>query len=173
MNPLAIDVLSDKLDGKKLLNGQGEETMSQELPTLKNENVNAYFDSETGISHIAYTGVLTSSVTSQLYEWVKELMPIIGDNATRAVVFDFRGVTKFAQDNLRTVQRKSKEINRAKDQSDHPVALIVGNMYQEQMVSVTNRLVPGEDRKRIVHSQEEALAYINEWHIKNTAPTDE
>lgn len=141
----------------------------QPLPILDEERVNAHFDTEQNISFITYTGVLDSEVTAQLYGWVKSLLDIIGPEATHAVVFDFRAVTRFAQDNLRAAQRESKQINRQPAAVNHPVALIVSNMYQEQMVRVANRLSPNEDRKRIVYSMDEAMQFIDEWHASQAA----
>lgn len=138
--------------------------MSDNLPTLDTPNVRAYFDRATGISHIVYTGSIDGRHTAAVYEWVKQLLPVIGEQATYGVIFDFSAVTKFAPDNLSTTRRESQSINKERDNSDHPVALVVNTMYQEQMVRVSTRISPQEDRKRIVRSNEEALAYFQEWH---------
>jgi hypothetical protein len=134
------------------------------LPTLDTPNVHAYFDLEQRISFITYKGTLDSTATNQLYDWVKELLTMIGPDATHGVIFDFRDVVNFVQGNLVTAQRQSKAINQTSDQSNHPVALIVATLHQEQMVRVSMRVSPLEHRKRVVHSLDEALAYIEEWH---------
>lgn len=143
-----------------------------ELPILDTPNVHAYFDEGRGISFITYKGILDGAVTAQLYGWVKTLITLIPPDATRGVIFDFREVTQFAQGNLTTAQRQSREINQKEDQSNHPVALIVGNLYQEQMVKVSMKISPLEDRKRLVYTPEEALTYIETWHTQRP-PVDD
>ncbi|RMG70862.1 MAG: hypothetical protein D6711_16430 [Chloroflexi bacterium] len=138
------------------------------LPILVHDGVTAYFDEALGISFVTYKGILNSDVTRALYDWVKALLPLIGENATRGVVFDFRQVTHFTRDNLHASREESTRINREKDMSTHPVALIVENTYQEQMVKTSMQLTPIEERKRIVYSMEDALDYIEQWHKENS-----
>lgn len=142
--------------------------MMDDLPRLDTEHVSAYFDPQMGISFITYRGHLTAEVTETLYAWVRSLLPHIGPDATRGVIFDFRQVTRFHQGNLEASRKQSVTINQEADNSTHCVALIVDNFYQEQLVSVSMNLTPGEKRKRIVRSMDEALAYIETWHAGRT-----
>lgn len=141
--------------------------MTMTLPILAHENVTAYFDVKLGISFVSYKGVLDSDTTKVLYGWVKSLLPLIGENTTRGVIFDFRQVTRFTRDNLHASRQESSKINRQKDMSTHPVALIVGNTYQEQMVTASMQLTPIEERKRVFYNMEDALDYIEYWHEEN------
>jgi hypothetical protein len=138
------------------------------LPQLDTPNIRAYFDEERGISLISYKGLLDSTVTTQLYAWVRELLPLLSPDATRGVIFDFRQVTQFASGNISTARDQSKQINQNQDATNHPVALIVSTLYQEQMVKVTMKLSPREERKKIVHALDEALTYIQQWHLEHS-----
>lgn len=134
------------------------------LPILVQEGVTAYFDEKLGISFVTYKGVVSAEVTQALYGWVKDLLPLIGENATRGVIYDFRQVTRFTRDNLHTSRNESNKINQERDMSNHPLTMIVENTYQEQMVKISMQLTPIEERKRIVYSMEDAMDYIEQWH---------
>jgi hypothetical protein len=134
------------------------------LPALETERVKAHFDPSQGISYIQYSGDVDGNDTRQVYSWVRELLTVIGDNATYGVIFDFREVTHFATDNMAATRRETKKINTERDNSNHPIALIVRTLYQEKLVEVTARVSSDSDRKQIVYSMEEAMAFIHGWH---------
>lgn len=136
---------------------------------LNGENVTATFDPETRIASIVYTGELTPPVTTQAYGWVISSALQVGVENIYGGYFDFRNVTKFRLENVRTVKRAHKSKPPAVDFSRIPTSLIVKNMYQEQMVRVSMRVNEQSDRLRIVHSEEEALNFVNEWHQLNNA----
>lgn len=140
--------------------------MTTTIPALDEERVSAHFDAEKGISFITYRGVLDATTTRQMYAWVGDLLNVIGPDATRGVVIDFREVKRFTRDNLYTTRRQSSDINESTDNSGHPVALIVANYYQDQMVRVSMMATPGERRKRVVNTRDEALSFINNWQAK-------
>lgn len=142
-----------------------------DLPILDTPNVKAHFDARQGISFITYRGDIEAQYTEQVYDWVRDVVPLIGPDATHGVVFDFRDVTRFAPSDISTAQRESKAINQEYDNTTHPVALIVDTFYQEQVVRVTTKISPQEDRKTIVHSMEEALQFIEEWHAEQEHST--
>lgn len=138
--------------------------MTRTLPLLNETDVQARFDQEQGISFITYGRVVNSVTTRKVYGWVDDLLTVIAPDATRGVVFDFRQVKRFMRDNLLTARRYTLESNSKRDNSGHPVAMLVGNYYQEQMVNIAIMVSPDSERKRIVRSFDEALTYIADWH---------
>ncbi len=89
----------------------------------------------------------------------------------RGAIYDFTAVTEFSSANLSTVQRESRNINQQYDLSQVPSVFIVSNLYQQRMLHTYFRITKDEERKRIVHSEAEAFAFLDEWHRKraNTA----
>ena len=82
----------------------------------------------------------------------------------RGSIYDFRLVTDFTNRNATTTQRESGKLNRNVDMRNHPVALLVNTIFQEQFVKAFMQLTPGDQRKRIVRSEEDALAFIANFH---------
>jgi hypothetical protein len=50
----------------------------------------------------------------------------------------------------------------------HPVALVVGSLYQRMTVKTAMNVTPQQKRKRIVESLEDALEFINQWQHQPT-----
>ena len=51
-----------------------------------------------------------------------------------------------------------------------PVALITGTPLQTEWVRVTMKIMPDQDRKRVVKTMDEAIAFIDEFHQKRVSP---
>lgn len=136
------------------------------LPVLDSETVHAYRDAETDISYITYKGAVDGRTTQAVYEWVKDLLTYIDNTKTRGVVMDFRQVTKFMPDHLSTVRRESRDLNKA-ETLVHPVAMVVQNLYQEQMVKVSVRMSERPDHVQFVNSIEEGLAFFADWNARH------
>jgi hypothetical protein len=142
------------------------------LKPLQIETSEAFYDDALRLVVVKYRGVVNSMVTAAVYGWVLELVANVPIETSRGSIYDFREATHFDNTNLRTVQRSSKKINVQVDVSNHPVALLVSNMLQEQMVRVSMKITPQEERKRIVKSEQDALAFINDWNEKHNAKFD-
>ena len=137
-----------------------------EYPRLNTERVKGHFDDSDGILRVTYFGVVSPDVTTSVYGWIGQLVAeAAGDiSKARGSIYDFRLVTDFTNRNTSTAQRESSNLNRNIDISNHPVALIVSTMFQEQFVRVFMQLTPGDRRKRIFRSEEDAVAFIDEYH---------
>ncbi len=133
---------------------------------LETEEVTAYYDEEQRLVFIKYTETLTPESTRAVYEWANRIMTPEEVGRSRGSIYDFRPVKKFNLGNLAIVQQKSTQLNRKDDFSNHAVALIVETFYQESMVRTAMQITPGQDRKRIVRSMEEALAFIDSFQNK-------
>lgn len=133
-----------------------------EYKTLDTSQVKGRFDPEDGILYVSYHGILTPDVTRVVYGWLVELIQQAnGDiSIARGSVYDFRDVTDFDAHNLTSVQRQSAQVQNQVDLQNHPVALVVESMKQEQFVKLFMKLTAQEDRKRIVHSVEGGLQFI-------------
>lgn len=143
--------------------------------TLDTPQVTGHFDVEEGILYVNYHGVLTPDVTHIVYAWIGELIQQVnGDlSGVYGSVYDFREVTDFDSRNLTSVQRESSQVLVKADFSNHPVALVVDTMKQEQFVKLFMKLTAQEERKRIVHSVEGGLQFIRLFlaRIKQTEET--
>jgi hypothetical protein len=132
------------------------------------DKAKCHYDTEQGILYVDYFNELTPEVTAQIYSHIWKLFGIVGVEAVRGAVFDFRPVTKFYYGNISTVQRSSTTLNVNYDMNHIAVALIVDGPYQENTVRVSMRVTPQEHRKRVVFSREEGLAFIEAFHKKRT-----
>jgi hypothetical protein len=132
---------------------------------LELEHVSGHYDEVSGILFVAYRGSITSDTTAKVYAWIGRLIEQgDGVDTTRGSVFDFREVTDFALGNLTTTQTRSQSLNTKFDISHHPVALIVGSLYQRMMVKTAMYVTPQQKRKQMVESMDEALNFIETWH---------
>lgn len=126
--------------------------------------VEGHFNPQNGILRVSYTEKVTSEVTSAIYQWGWKLSESVGTENIYGMITDFRDVESFAPQSLGTALKESRRINQAFDLRRLPVALIVKNMYQEQLVNISTDLSGHPDRMKIVYSVEEALAFIDQWH---------
>lgn len=128
-------------------------------PTLK-----ITYDSRNQVIVVSYHKELTAESTAQMYKWLFASVQKRGTVGVRGIIYDFTDVQKFTHSNLITTQRGAMAINAKIDLSRMPVALIAKSVMQEQQVSITMNITPGEERKRIVHNMAQALMFINEFH---------
>jgi hypothetical protein len=149
---------------------ESQEIRAMILEQTDAENFSAWYDDEQKILHVVYKGVLTPDTTTQFYRWLGELIQRRPADVVRArgSIYDFRQVTGFDSRNLTSAQRQSQQLNTKADMSSHPVALLVDTRLQEQILHVELKISPQQDRKRIVHSEDEAYAFIASFH-----PVDE
>ena len=137
------------------------------IQPLVSEQATAYYNEEQHIIWVTYSGVLGADVTVQVYDWLNRLILAIGVDQIYGQIFDFSAVTEFQESNLQTARKTSKRMNIKVDTSHIPVALVVGNFYQEEILSGPMRVEAGHIRKRIVHSEAEALAFIEAWNLEH------
>ncbi|RMG83054.1 MAG: hypothetical protein D6712_13680 [Chloroflexi bacterium] len=137
-----------------------------EYPRVDSEDLTAYYDPDKLITHVTYRGPMTADLTIRVYRWIAELAKIISPQDVHGGIFDFRDVTNFESYSLSTVMNESRKLNMKMDFSHVPVALIVSSGLQEQMVRVVMKVTPQDHRKAIVHSEEEAWTFIEEWNKK-------
>jgi hypothetical protein len=126
----------------------------------------AWYDDEQMILHVVYKGILTPDTTAQFYRWLGGVIQRRPQDVVRAKgsIYDFRAVTGFDSRNLTSAQRQSQQFNTKADVSSHPVALLVDTFMQEQILRVELKISPQQDRKRIVHSEDEAYRFIASFH---------
>jgi hypothetical protein len=134
---------------------------------LQVDRAKARYDQEQGITYITYEGELDGTVTVQVYDWLDELYKAVGVEKIYGQIFDFRNVTRFDQSNLTTARRTSNRMNMIQDTSQFPVALIVNDHAQEEILRGPMRIPSGHVRKRIVWSEDEARAFLDEWNREN------
>lgn len=143
------------------------------IEPLKHENAVAHFDSESRIAHITYRGFLTAEASTAVYDWLADLTESIGMETFYGEIFDFREVTDFMPDNLITARKKSRRRNLSHDVRGLPVAMIVKDFYQQEILRGPMQNVENNPRKAIVRTPEEARAFLDAWHARNQSQNDE
>lgn len=140
--------------------------MSNPIIALEQTNVSANYDFATKILRVTYREVLSPDVTTQFYQWLMNVAQQHPQEvmSARGSIYDFTGVTDFISSNISTTSRQSHSFNQQNDVGNHPVALVVTNMYQERMVAIMMKLTEQQARKRVVRSVAEGVAFIDEWH---------
>lgn len=141
--------------------------MTATIPILSSKTVNAYFDTQTGVLFVSYYGVLDASTSGNLYDWIEQMRDVVDSHGVRGLVFDLRKVVRFKRDNLYTTAEQSERLSEQLDHRVYPIALVVGNYYQEQMAKVTILVAHDAERREIVRSMEEALGYIGSWYARS------
>ncbi|RMG82970.1 MAG: hypothetical protein D6712_13825, partial [Chloroflexi bacterium] len=101
-----------------------------------------------------------------VYNWLSSLADAVGFETIKGEVFDFSAVTGFLDSNLAAARKISKKRNLVHNTQDHPVALVVSDPYQEELLRDTMRITPEIPRKRIVWSIEEGTRFIQSWHTQ-------
>ena len=104
------------------------------IAPLKHDNASARYDSDSGIAYITYTGYLTGEASTVVYDWLADVTQAIGMANMRGEVFDFRDVTQFMPDNLMDARRNSRRYNVKNDVRGLPVAMVVKDFYQEEIL---------------------------------------
>ena len=135
---------------------------------LEIEKATAYFEEDTGVVRVAYKGELTADVNGAVYAWLDELLNEIGLESVYGEIFDFRKVTEFAPDNLKTARRTSSKLNMKMDTSQIPVALLISDAAHQEVFHSSMRISPQNLRRRIVWSEDEAYAFLDEWHSQQS-----
>lgn len=114
--------------------------------------------------------MLTLATTASVYAWNNEVLQKVDIKAIKGMFIDFRTVKKFDFKNLQTASKESRGLNQKFDLSALPVAVLVKNMYQEQMVSISMKLTAQTQRMRMVYTEAEALQFLHDWHQAHPAP---
>ncbi len=131
---------------------------------IQGDGFSLQFDPETGIMRAAYSHYVTANSVAALYQAGMQIVTEFGIESIRGLILDFRQVARFHRENLFTVQSESYRLNSAVPMDDLPVSVIVATPLQQQIVRTSLNTTPGRDRKRMVETLEEALAFIADWH---------
>lgn len=134
------------------------------IEPLESPHANARYDEEHNIVWVTYRGMLDADATSKVYSWLSKFFDARDNNNIDGEIFDFRNVETFGPDNLFEARKKSRGFNLKQDISHLPVAMICSNFYQEEILRGPMQNIPENNRKAIVHSDEEALDFIVSWH---------
>lgn len=137
------------------------------LYELEHSTASAHYDEETQIVYITYRGLLDADSSGSVYSWLQVLIMTIGVENIYGEVFDFREVTEFSPDNLMNARQKSRTMNLRMNTRSIPVAMIVKDFYQEEILRGPMKNVPENPRKKIVQSMDDALSFLDEWHVAN------
>ncbi len=140
------------------------------IDPLQIEQASAHFDEDARIVYVTYRGSLGEAVNVQVYDWLDRLLKSVDLKTVYGEIFDFQKVSEFQTDNLEAARKSSKRVNLKRNVSQLPVALVVGNAYQHQILEIAMRVTPDHQRKRIVRSQAEALTFLEEWNKANREP---
>lgn len=136
------------------------------ITPLEHHNVACHYDEATGIAYVTYRGQLDANASIIAYDWLALVNETVG--VPYGEVFDFREVTEFLQDNLMEARKKSRRRNLRGNVHQFPVAMIVRDPYQEEILRGPMQIVPENPRKAIVRTPQEALAFIRMWHERNS-----
>lgn len=134
--------------------------------SVETEKFSAHYDINTCLLNVAYHGILSPAMTTEFYKWLGSMMRDYPEHVMKArgSIYDFHDVTEFENSNLTTASRQSQQLNMRTDLKNHPVALVVKNKLQEQILRLAMKITPHDERIRIVWSMEEATNYINDFH---------
>jgi|GEM_PF-514733 len=136
------------------------------ISPLAMEKASARYDDEAKIAFIKYSGVLSAEESTAVYDWLADLVEAIGLDEIYGEVFDFREVTEFAPDNLMQARRNSRRYNMRNNVRRLPVAMIVSNFYQEEILRGPMQNVEENKRKAVVREMDDAVAFLREWHAE-------
>ena len=136
------------------------------ISPLKTEKASAYYDEESHIAFVKYSGLLTADESLAVYDWLGDLLQEVGLDNMYGEVFDFRKVSEFATDNLMDARRNSRRYNMRNNVRRLPVSMIVSNYYQEEILRGPMQNVEENKRKSIVWNMDDAIAFLHEWHEK-------
>jgi|GEM_PF-3406340 len=136
-----------------------------DVKKLDESGVSGYFDTNTRIFHVHYKGTLDADTTNRAYSWLFTQGTVVGGvENIYAFIFDFTKVTKFRRDNTFATKRQSQTAKVAVDLSRVPAALVVSNIYQEQLVLLSMKVNDVEERTKICKSHAEAMTFIELFH---------
>lgn len=138
------------------------------IERLELEHVTAYYDSDTRIIHIRYHGLIDAQTPTEAYGYIHRVIETVGFDNIYGQIFDFREVVEFSTDNLMEARKKSRRLNMRRATQRLPVAMIVKDFYQEEILRGPMQNVPENQRKAIVTSMDEALQFFEQWHRVNS-----
>lgn len=142
-----------------------------EVPRLETEHVSAYYNVEDQTAWVQYKGVLGSEATQKVYQWMGAMVIAFhGKLTVKQAIFDFRLVTGFNHENMGVARAESRKLNQSFDFSFLPVALIVANDEQAQIVAFTLKVSGQTERSRIVRSEDEAKDFFKQWWASHDPP---
>jgi hypothetical protein len=136
------------------------------ITELKTEKADARFDEESRIAYIEYRGILTAEESLAIYDWLADLVQELGIENIYGEIFDFREVSEFASDNLMEARRNSRRYNMRNRIRKLPVAMIVSNYYQEEILRGPMQNVEENKRKAVVWNMDDAIAFLHDWHAR-------
>jgi hypothetical protein len=136
------------------------------ITELKTEKADARFDEESRIAYIEYRGILTAEESLAIYDWLADLVQELGIENIYGEIFDFREVSEFASDNLMEARRNSRRHNMRNRIRKLPVAMIVSNYYQEEILRGPMQNVEENKRKTVVWNMDDAIAFLRDWHAR-------
>ena len=135
---------------------------------LQQENAQAHFDPESHIAYITYNGILTADTSVAVYDWLADLTEAVGIDNVYGEVFDFREVEEFMPDNLISARKNSRRMNMRNNVKKLPVAMVVKDFVQEEILRGPMQNPKENQRKRIVRTMDEALAFITSYRNQQT-----
>lgn len=134
------------------------------IHNLTMDKAEAHFDPESKIAFITYRGELTAEESTAVYDWLADLIESVGLDNIYGEIFDFREVTEFAADNLMQARRNSRRYNMRNNVRGLPVAMVISNFYQEEILRGPMQNVEENKRKTVVWKMEEAVAFLQKYH---------
>ncbi|MCS6836747.1 MAG: hypothetical protein NZ750_12115 [Anaerolineae bacterium] len=140
------------------------------IPPLQHPNASASYDAATRIAYITYKGFLTAEASTAVYDWLADLAQTVG--IIYGEIFDFRQVTEFMPDNLMEARKKSRRRALKPQTQAVPVAMIIKDFYQEEILRGPMQNVPENHRKTIVYDVDSALAFLHDWHERHSNPVN-
>ena len=110
-------------------------------------------------------GCYPPPAVDETHAWITDFITDTAHHASphytvEGVIYDFRQVTKFesaASSQLANIDSYSLQTM--------AMALLVANGMQEQLVKMMMKASTGVFHKRIVHSLEDALAFVHEFNV--------
>lgn len=143
------------------------------MEALKREQATAYFDEDSRIAYITYRGVISGEESTAVYDWLADLVEEQGLENIYGEIFDFRLVSEFAADNLMEARRNSRRYNMRNNVRNLPVAMIISNYYQEEILRGPMQNVEENKRKTVVWNMDDARAFLDEWHAAQEDEVEE
>lgn len=135
-----------------------------EIKRLEREHVVAHYNNERRVAYIEYRGILGAGASNAAYTWLEGVIEAVGIDNIYGEIFDFTKVTQFQPDNLIDARKNSRKLNLRVNIHNTPVAMIVRDEVQREILRGPMRNVPENKRKRIVGNENEAFAFFDEWY---------
>lgn len=137
------------------------------METITMAGLHATYDEQTKLVSIIYSGELTCTAVLAAHHWLGQVVQKIETVSIRGIIIDFREVIHFDKYYLPTVRAVSLKIDNQYDFSRIPVALIASNAYQEQMLTIAQRVSAANGRISLLKTPESGMSFIREWNLVN------